>query len=145
MKQLVEAKNDLQKLNTKNIQLEAKAKFEKSALLKNIDLLKVELAQTRAELERVRKLNEDMRQREEDLKNQATGTISLKDEDLNAYRKQLIEQEKIIKERNDKISELQTQILTLSHEVSEKEMELEFYSHSMEETKAELQKLQAQL
>lgn len=43
-----------------------------------------------------------------------------------------------MKLKDEKIAELQTKIIAISHEVSEKEMELEFYSTSLEETKAEL-------
>jgi len=38
------------------------------------------------------------------------------------------------------MAELQTKIITLSHEVAEKDMEIEFYSSSIEELRADLAK-----
>jgi len=64
--------------------------------------------------------------------------ITRKDEDIDAYRKQVLEFEKIIRTKEEQIADLQSKIITLSHEISEKDMELEFYSSSIEELRAEL-------
>jgi len=62
-----------------------------------------------------------------------TGALSKKDEDLNAYRKQCLDLEKQLKVKDDKISELQTQIITLSNDISDKDMALDFYASSEQE------------
>lgn len=49
-----------------------------------------------------------------------------------------MEFEKIIRTKEEQIADLQSKIITLSHEISEKDMELEFYSSSIEELRAEL-------
>jgi peptidoglycan hydrolase CwlO-like protein len=66
--------------------------------------------------------------------------ITKKDEDIDAYRRQVIEFEKIIRAKEEALSDLQTKIITLSHEVTEKDMEIEFYSSSIEELRTELAK-----
>lgn len=67
--------------------------------------------------------------------------LGRKDEDLDAYRKQCLELERQLKVKDDKITDLQTQIITLSHDIQEKEMELEFYSTNLEEANAEIARL----
>ena len=64
--------------------------------------------------------------------------LGKKDEDMDAYRKQVLALEKDLKTKEDKIAELQTKIIDLSREVQEKDMELEFYQATHEETKTQL-------
>jgi chromosome segregation ATPase len=60
--------------------------------------------------------------------NQVQGVLGKKEEDLDAYRKQVLDLERSIKVKDDKIAELELRVGDLSREVQEKEMELDFYS-----------------
>jgi hypothetical protein len=51
-------------------------------------------------VEILKKMNDEFRAKEEMLKNQVSGALSIKEEDLSAYRKQLIEQEKRLRDQN---------------------------------------------
>ena len=82
--------------------------------------------------------NTDLQHRLGQVDGQVQGVLSKKDEDLDAYRKQLLDFEKQLKQKDEQISELQTKVIAVSHDLSEKEMELEFYSHSLDEAKAEI-------
>lgn len=106
---------------------------DKAQLQKDLAAAKGELDALRKEQATLKRQNEEFKQRLSVVDGHVQGVMGKKDEDLDAYRKKCLELEQELKQKDDKITDLQGQVVRLSNEVAEKEMEIEFYSNSLEE------------
>ena len=125
-------------------QARAKVESDKVTLVKEMTATKAEAEKLRKDLAALQLVSEEQSKRLGVVDNHVSGVLGKKDEDMDAYRKQVLTLEKELKARDEKIAELQTKIIDLSREVQEKDMELEFYQATHEETKNELIKTQSQ-
>ena len=75
--------------------------------------------------------------------NQSKGLLQTKEQDIDAFRKRVVELEKDSKGKDDRLSKLETQVVELSTQVADKDYEIEFYTHSIDELQNEVNSIKA--
>ena len=128
----------LQSSNSDWVAQRKKLDLDKSQLTTQMDQLKRDLEQTRKELLSHQSNAADVEQRLQQTSGATKTMIETKEADIDGFRKRVIELEKELKIKEDRLLSLEANVVKLGAEVADKDYEIEFYSTQIEELQNEV-------
>jgi chromosome segregation ATPase len=110
-----------------------KLEGEKATLMNDLVNSQKELEKAKKELADVKKSAGDISLKLQQVDSQTKGMVQSKEQDLEGFRKRVVELERESKEKDERLIKLEARVVELSTEVADKDYEIVFYFNSIEE------------